>query len=90
MIIGHYKVKSVRDLYPENILKEGIVRSLRGCAADSVRYLIPQATILDILAKLDHLCSTVASFDILMQPFFKMQEQWGEMVSGFVTRLEGS
>ena len=34
-----FVLKSVRDHYPENILKEGIVRSLQSCAVGIIRYL---------------------------------------------------
>ena len=44
---------------------------------------------LDILAKLDHIYSSAASFEILMQSFFKIPQQWRKGISGFVTRLEG-
>ena len=39
--------------------------------------------------KLDMVYGTVASFDMLMQSFYELQQITGEKVTKFVTRLEG-
>ena len=53
-------------------------------------YMGPTASIMYILQKLLVIFSTVASFDILMQNFYKGGQQNNEKVPSFVTRPEGT
>ena len=53
---------------------EGKVRSLKGAVADMASYMGPTASISEILQKLTVIFGTVASFDVLMQKFYKVTQ----------------
>ena len=57
--------------------------------AELVQYLGPQAPVSEILNKLELIHGTVASFDILMQNFYKLTQGKTEKVPVYVTFLEG-
>ena len=61
-----YEVQSVQTNYGEAIKREAFTRSLRGNAADTMRYLGPGASVSEILSKLTTVYGTVVSFDVLM------------------------
>ena len=84
-----HEVQCVKDHYPESVVRESIMRSLKGAAADMARYMGPTAGVSDILEKLSVIFGTVASFDVLMQNFYKIS-QGNEKVPSFATRLEGT
>ena len=86
---GH-KVQCTKDHYPESVVRESIMRSLKGAVADMACYMGPTAGVSEILEKLSVIFGTVASFDVLMQNFYKIM-QWGnKKVPSFMTRLEGT
>ena len=66
------------------------MRSLKGAAADMAWYMGPTASVFDILDKLTVIFRTVASFDVLMQIFYKIIQGNNEKVPLFATRLEGT
>ena len=84
-----HEVQCVKDNYPELMVHESIMQSLKGAAADKARYMGPTAGVSDISEKLSVIFSTVASFDVLMQNFYKIS-QGNEKVPSFVTQLEGT
>ena len=84
-----HEVQCVKDHYPESVVRESIMRSLKGAAADMACYMGPTAGVSDILEKLSVIFGTVASFDVLMQNFYKIS-QGNEKVPSFATRLEGT
>ena len=84
-----HKVQCIKDHYPELVVRESFMWSLRGAAADMARYMGPTAGVSKILEKLSVIFGTVASFDVLMQNFYKIS-QGNEKVSSFATRLEGT
>ena len=88
-----FKVKGVMQSHTEVTLREGMVWSLhRLCraAAELVWYLGLQALVSEIINKLELLYGTMASFDILMQNFYKLQQGKAEKVTMYVTWLEGA
>ena len=54
------------------------------------RYMGPTASMANILQKLTIIFGTVASFDMLMQNFYKVTQSNDEKVPSFATRLEGT
>ena len=84
-----HEVQCIKDHYPESVVRESIMLSLRGAAADMAHYMGPTASVSEILEKLSVIFGTVASFDVLMQNFYKIS-QGNEKVPSFVTRLEGT
>ena len=63
---GSYELKSVKRTYSESALREGIQRSLRGAAADTVCNMGPEATLDSIIKKISFIYGNVKSYDILM------------------------
>ena len=68
----YHKVQCMKDHYPESVVWESIVRSLKGAVADMARYMGPTASVSDILHKLMVILWMVALFDVLMQNFYKV------------------
>ena len=66
------------------------MRSLKGAVADMAQYMGPTASVSDILDKLTVIFRIVASFDVLMQNFYKVTQGNNEKVPSFTTRLEGT
>ena len=84
-----HEVQCIKDHYLELVVRESIMHSLKGAAADMARYMGPTAGVSKILEKLSVIFGTVASFDILMQNFYKIS-QGNEKVPSFATQLEGT
>ena len=55
-------------------MKGSNIKSLRGTAADLVRYLGMTARVLELIEKLELTYGTVASFGTLMQNFYHLQQ----------------
>ena len=79
----YHEVQCVKDHYPELVVQENIVHSLKGAVADMARYMGPTASMAHILQKLTIIFSTVASFDVLMQNFYKVTQNNHEKVPSF-------
>ena len=69
----------------EATLREGILQSFCRAIADLVQYLGLQAPVAEIINNLELVYGTVASFDILMQNFYKLQHGKTEKVMLYVT-----
>ena len=82
-------MQCIKDHYLELVVRESIMQSLRGAAADMACYMGPTASVSEILEKLLVIFGTVTSFDILMQNFYKIL-QGNKKVPSFVTWLEGT
>ena len=65
------------------------MQSLKGAVADMACYMGPTAGVSDILEKLSVIFGTVASFDVLMQNFYKIS-QGNKKVPSFAMQLEGT
>ena len=86
----YHEVQCVKDHYPESLVWESIVRSLKGAVAVMAWYMGPITSVAHILQKLTIIFGTVASFDVLMQNFYKVTQGNHEKVPSFATRLEGT
>ena len=84
-----HEVQCIKDHYPELVVRESIMQSLKGAVADMACYMGPTAGVSEILEKLSVIFGTVTSFDVLMQNFYKIS-QGNEKVPSFVTKLEGT
>ena len=56
----YHKVQCVKDHYPEVVVRENIISSLKRAAADMAQYMVPTASVAHILRKLSVILSTVA------------------------------
>ena len=79
-----------KNHYPESVVWESIVQSLKGAVPDMARYMGSTASVTHILQELMVIFSTVALFDVLMQNFYKVMQGNHEKVPSFTMRLEGT
>ena len=84
-----HEVQYIKDHYLESVVRESIMQSLKGAAADMAHYMGPTTGVSDILEILSVIFGTVASFDVLMQNFYKIS-QGNKKVPSFATWLEGT
>ena len=84
-----YELQSLRKTYSETALREGIQRSLRGAAADTVCNMGPEATLDSIRKKFTIIYGNVKSYDILMGDFYRASQGEEESVTSFATCIEG-
>ena len=85
-----HEVQCIKDYYPESVVRESIMRSLKGAVADMAHYMGPTASVSKILEKLSVIFGTVTSFNMLMQNFYKIMQGGNENVPSFMIRLEGT
>ena len=86
----NHEVHCIKDHYPESVVLESIMRSLKGAAADMAWYMGPTASVSDILEKLLVIFGTVVSFNDLIQNYYKIMQGNSKKVPLFTTRLEGT
>ena len=86
----YHEVRCVKDHYPELMVWESIVQSLKGAVADMAQYMGPTTSVREILQKLMVIFGMVASFDVLMQNLYKVTQGNNKKVPSFATRLEGT
>ena len=84
-----YELQFLRSTYSESALGEGIRRSLRGAAADTVCNMSPEATLDSIIKKFTIIYGNVKSYDILMGDFYRASQGEEESVISFATHIEG-
>ena len=84
-----HEVRDAQARFSEPTIRNWISRSLRGPPADVVRNLGPQASVKDILHKMEtmHGAGAVAPFDVMMKLFSLSQEKT-ETVTNYAIRLE--
>ena len=70
----HHEVQCIKDHYPESVVWESIVRSLKGAAVDMEWYMGLTTSMAHILPKLAIIFGTMASFDVLMQNCYKVTQ----------------
>ena len=86
----NHEVQCIKDHYPELVVQESIMKSLKGAVADMAQYMGSTASVSNILDKLSVIFGTVASFDVLMQNFYKITQGNNKKVPLFTMRLEGT
>ena len=86
----YHKVQCVKDHYPKSVVWESIVRLLKGAVVDMAQYMGPTTSMAHILQKLTVIFGTMASFDVLLQNFYKVTQGNYKKVPPFATRLEGT
>ena len=86
----YHEVQCVKDHYPESVVWESLVQSLKEAAADMARYMGPTTSVTEILQKLMVIFNKVPSFDVLIQNFYKVTQGNHKQVPSYATRLEGT
>ena len=84
-----YELQTLRKTYSESALREGIQRSLKGAAADTVHNMGPDASLDTIIMKFSIIYGNVKSYDILMRDFYRADQGEEETVTSFPARIEG-
>ena len=69
-----YELQTLRKTYSDSALREGIQRSLRGAAADTVRNMGPDVPLDTIIKKFTIVYGNVKSFDLLMRDFYRADQ----------------
>ena len=85
-----YEVQALQGSYAEDLLREGIFKSLKGSAADLIRYMGPKATVEQIVGKLRSIYEPTNTYGNLMEEFFDIKQGKKETVQQFTARLEGA
>ena len=83
------EVQCVKDHYPELVVSESIVRSLKGVAADIGQYMGPTNSVSDILQKLSHFWYS-GIFQCTHAKFLQSDSRKPQKVPSFTMRLEGA
>ena len=84
-----YELQTLRKTYSESALREGIQRSPKGAAVDTVCNMGPDASLDTIIKKFTIIYGNVKSYDILMGDFYRADQGEEETVTSFATRIEG-
>ena len=84
-----YELQILRKTYSESVLREGIPRSLKGAAADTVHNMGPGASLGTIIKKWSIIYRNVKSYDLLMGDLYRADQGEEETVTLFATRIEG-
>ena len=71
-------------------MREAIIKSLKAAAADLVRYMGSQVKVERTISKIQMVYKIVASFDILMQLFYKIIQDLNEKIPAYTTRIKGA
>ena len=85
-----YEVKCLQaeKIYPDEVLLQSIRRSLRGHAADELRYLGVKPTIDDILDNFNSTYGMVETPESILKKFFACKQAPDESVLNYCVRLE--
>ena len=81
----YHEVQCIKDHYPESVIRESIVHSFKWAVVDMTRYMGPTTSRAHILQTLTVIFGTLASFDILMQNFYKVTQSNHEKVPSSAT-----
>ena len=84
-----YELQTLRKTYSESALREGIQRSLKGAAVDTVHNMGPDTSLDTIIKKFTIIYSNVKSYDILMGDFYRANQGEDETVTSFAIQIEG-
>ena len=85
-----YEVDAYRSdgIFKQEQILHGIRRALKGSASDKVRRLGPDATLEEVMDKLENDYGTVESRESVMRKFYSSKQKQGESVEQYASRLE--
>ena len=88
--LWEYKVNQLRDsgLHPESAIIEAITDSLKGRAAEALRYVGPRASLSQIMSALQGKYGVASSFDTLMGSYYTLCQEETEDVTQYANRIE--
>ena len=85
-----YQVRGMRATCPDSAVKSALITSLRGEASELVGFVGFNAPMSMILEAIDKRFGKKAMTDRLQQEFFQLQQERGERIQHFASRLERS
>ena len=85
-----YQVRGMRATCPDSAVRSALITSLRGEASELVGYVGFNAPMSMILEAIDKRFGKKATTDRLQQEFFQLQQERGERIQHFASRLERS
>ena len=85
-----YQVKGMRATCPDSAVRSALITSLRGEASELVGFVGFNAPMSVILEAIDKRFGKRATTDRLQQEFFQLQQERGERIQHFASRLERS
>ena len=84
-----YELQTLRKTYSESALREGMQRSLKGAAADTVCNMGPGFSLDTIIKKFSIVYGNVKSYDLLMRDFYRADQGEEESVTSFAMWVKG-
>ena len=78
-----YELPTFRKTYSESALREGIQRSLKGDATDTVHNMGPGVSLDTIINKFSIMYENIKSFDLLMRDFYSADQGEDETFTSF-------
>ena len=84
-----FEIRLVQGLYSEPVLREAVIKSLKGTAANLVRYMGPQVDIKGIILKLETVYGIVIPFYVLVQSFYKISQDWNQILQHILPGKRG-
>ena len=78
-----FQVRLVQVLYSEPVLRKAVIKSLKGTAVDLVRYMQPEVEVEGIISNLETVYGIAASFNVLMQSFYKINQVQSGKIRAF-------
>ena len=85
-----YQVKGMQATCPDSAVRSALITSLRGEASELVGFVGFNAPMSVILEAIDKRFGKRATTDRLQQEFFQLQQERGERIQHFASRLERS
>ena len=82
------EVDSVKIIYAEHVVKQGLRRALKGQAKKKMLHMRADATVDEIMTELEDNFGNVASTDTLLSRFLSAEQETGESVTQWGLRLE--
>ena len=83
-----FQVKGVQSLCPESVVRSALIMSVRGEVSELIGFVGFDAPLSAILEAIDKRFGKKSTADRLQQEFFQLQQDKGEQIQHFASRLE--
>ena len=83
-----FGIRLVQGLHLEPVLREAVIKSSKGAADNLGRYMGPQVEVKRITSKCETAYGIVASFNVLMQSFYKISQDQNVKIQSCTTWIE--
>ena len=83
-------MRTIQQKYTELLVREAMIRSVWGQAADLVCFLRTNTDVEKIISKLETAYGTVSGYNVLMEQFYGVHMERNKKVQSYATTMEGS